>query len=87
MFSRSPLIPFCTFSVVPLCTGIRIQILVGIMKLSRCAPVLVSMSRMPFLPTVLPLVSLIHCAVASLVAGIALLFFDIAGISPVAVAS
>lgn len=87
MFSRSILILFYTLSLVLLCTGITIKILVGILKFSRWTPVLPSISGMPFLPTPLSLVSLIHCVLASLVAGIALLFFDIAGRSPGAAAS
>lgn len=71
MFSRSSLIPLLFFSLVSQCTGITIKILVGILKLSRCTLISTSISGMPFLQTLLSLVSLIHCAVASLIAGIA----------------
>ena len=67
--------------------GITIKILVGVLKLSRYTPVLTSISGIPFLPTLLSLVSPTHHVVTSFVAGIALLFFDFAGRSAVVVAS
>lgn len=66
MFSRSLLIPFYTYSLVPPCTEIMVKIFVGILKLSRCTPVLTSVSGMPLLPTLQFLLSLIVWLLASL---------------------